>query len=274
MASAKTTTDHNTIKKWVEKRGGKPARVKGTGSGDGDPGILRIDYPGYSGEDTLEEIEWDEFFEAFEDNNLAFLYQDEGKSRFSKFVARNGAAAEEGEEEEDEEEEYEEEDEDADMDAVDLLESQHREVEALFGQLRETESAEERGELFAELADQLAAHAKIEETIFYPKVCDEDTSEILHHSVEEHLSVKRVLAELLEMEPDDAAFMGKIDELEELVRDHVEDEEMELFPQVRESEIDLVALARRMEKKFADLIAAEPRSEVPNEIDKAASLPC
>lgn len=272
MASAKTTTDHNTIKKWVEKRGGKPARVKGTGSGDGDPGILRIDYPGYSGEDTLEEIEWDEFFEAFEDNHLAFLYQDEGKSRFSKFVARNGAADEEEEDEEEEEEE--EEDQDAEMDAVDLLESQHRDVEALFGQLREAESAEERGELFAELADQLAAHSKIEETIFYPKVCDEDTSEILHHSVEEHLSVKRVIAELLEMEPDDAKFMSKIDELEELVSDHVEDEETELFPQVRESDVDLQALARRMEKKFADLIAAEPRSKVPNEIDKAASLPC
>jgi hemerythrin superfamily protein len=271
MASAKTTTDHNTIKKWVEKRGGTPARVKGTGSGDGDPGILRIDYPGYSGEDTLEAIEWDDFFEAFEENQLAFLYQDEGKSRFSKFIARDGA--EEGDEEvEEEDEEYEEED--AEMDAVELLESQHREVEGLFEQLREAESARERGELFAELADQLAAHTKIEETIFYPKVCDEDTSELLHHSVEEHLAAKRVIAELLDMKPSDAAFMRKIDELEELVRDHVEDEELELFPQVRELDIDLDALARRMEKKFADLIAAEPRSEVPKEIDHVASLPC
>jgi hemerythrin superfamily protein len=270
MASAKSTTDHNIIKKWVEKRGGTPARVKGTGTDADDPGILRIDFPGFSGEDTLEPIAWDEFFDAFEANELAFLYQDEGNSRFSKFIARDGAEAEE--EEEEEEEELDEDD--AEMDAVDLLESQHREVESLFEQLREAESARERSELFAELADQLAAHAKIEETIFYPKVCDEDTSKLLHHSVEEHLSVKRVIAELLEMEPSDAQFMRKIDELEELVRDHVEDEELELFPQVRESDIDLEALARRLEKRFADLIAAEPRSEVPNEIDQAASLPC
>jgi len=87
-----TTTNHDEIRRWVEERGGRPARVKDTGSGDGDPGILRIDYPGGSGDDTLEEISWDEFFEAFEENELAFLYQEETKdgsqSRFSKLVSR------------------------------------------------------------------------------------------------------------------------------------------------------------------------------------------
>ena len=78
-------------KKWVEDRGGRPAIVKGTERGDS--ALLRIDYPGYSGEDTLEEISWEEFFEIFDDNKLAFLYQDKtedgGKSRFSKFVNRS-----------------------------------------------------------------------------------------------------------------------------------------------------------------------------------------
>jgi hypothetical protein len=95
MASAdsgsKTTTDHNEIRSWVEERGGRPARVKGTENKQG-AGILRIDYPGFSGEDTLETITWEEFFQAFEDNNLAFLYQDETKdgseSRFSKLIER------------------------------------------------------------------------------------------------------------------------------------------------------------------------------------------
>jgi hemerythrin superfamily protein len=265
MASAKTTTDHQTIQQWVEKRGGHPARVKGTGSGD-DPGILRIDYPGFSGEDTLEEIEWDDFFEAFEANQLAFLYQDQPKSRFSKFVSRDGA--------EDEEEEEEEAEELEEFDAVDLLESQHREVEELFEQIREAGTARERGRLFAELADQLAAHTKIEETIFYPKVCDEDTSELLHHAVEEHLAAKRVLAELLDLEPSDEQFMSKVAELEQLISEHVEEEETELFPQVREGDVDLVALGQRLEKRFADLIAAEPRTKVPKEIDAVAALPC
>lgn len=53
--------------------------------------VLRVDFPGYSGEDSLEEISWDEFFEKFDQENLEFLYQDEtkdgGESRFCKFVS-------------------------------------------------------------------------------------------------------------------------------------------------------------------------------------------
>lgn len=91
-AESKVTTNHEEIQRWVEERGGHPARVKGTESKQG-PGLLRIDYPGFSGEDTLETISWDEFFVAFEDNNLAFLYQEEKKdgseSRFSKLIDRD-----------------------------------------------------------------------------------------------------------------------------------------------------------------------------------------
>jgi len=80
---SKTTTDHEEIRRWVEERDGNPARVEGTN-------LLRIDYPGFSGEQTLEQISWDEFFEIFDENNLKFLYQentkDGGQSRFSKFV--------------------------------------------------------------------------------------------------------------------------------------------------------------------------------------------
>lgn len=87
-SEAKVTTDHDEIREWVEERGGNPARVKGTE-------VLRIDYPGFSGEERLEEIEWDDFFKAFEENNLAFLYQEKTKdgkqSRFSKLVDRDKA---------------------------------------------------------------------------------------------------------------------------------------------------------------------------------------
>ena len=98
MASAKTTTDHDEIRDWVESRGGSPARVRRTGRrAAGDPGILRIDFPGFSGEETLEHIDWDEWFDAFEKNNLAFLYQEKvaggRESRFSKLVARRGGRA-------------------------------------------------------------------------------------------------------------------------------------------------------------------------------------
>lgn len=91
-AEAKVTTDHTEIRQWVEERNGRPARVKGTESKN-SAGLLRIDYPGFTGEDTLEEITWEQFFNAFEENGLAFLYQEETKdgkeSRFSKLVDRD-----------------------------------------------------------------------------------------------------------------------------------------------------------------------------------------
>jgi hypothetical protein len=93
-AESKTTTDHDEIKQWVEERGGRPARVKGTETGESG-GLLRIDYPGFTGEDTLEPITWEEFFQAFDENKLAFLYQEETKdgkeSRFSKLINRDSA---------------------------------------------------------------------------------------------------------------------------------------------------------------------------------------
>lgn len=91
---SKTTTDHREIQRWAEERGGKPTHVKGTG-GANDPGILRIDFPGYSGQGKLEPISWDEFFKKFDEQQLAFTYQDvtaEGqKSNFNKLISRHTA---------------------------------------------------------------------------------------------------------------------------------------------------------------------------------------
>jgi hypothetical protein len=89
QSESRTRADREEIRRWAEERGGRPAGVKGTG-GSGDPGVLRIMFD--EGEENLEEISWEQFFDAFEQNNLAFLYQertsDGGVSRFHKFVSR------------------------------------------------------------------------------------------------------------------------------------------------------------------------------------------
>jgi hypothetical protein len=91
----KATTDHDEIRRWAEERGGKPARVRGTGQGD-DVGILRIDFPGGAGSDELEHISWDDWFRAFDEKDLAFLYQEEKASgegsTFFKLVRRDDSA--------------------------------------------------------------------------------------------------------------------------------------------------------------------------------------
>jgi hypothetical protein len=94
---SKVTTDHKKIQKWTEDRKGVPATVKGTERNGDDEGILRIHFPSHSDRSSLEEISWEDFFEKFEEAELAFLYQEktkEGKeSRFFKFVDRNSEAA-------------------------------------------------------------------------------------------------------------------------------------------------------------------------------------
>lgn len=88
-----STTDHNTIRRWIEERGGRPATVRGTERGSEEAGILRVDFPGRGEEQKLESLEWEEFFDKFEEADLAFLYQDKTKdgntSRFFKFVSRH-----------------------------------------------------------------------------------------------------------------------------------------------------------------------------------------
>ena len=89
MSQAKTTTDHDQIRRWAEARGGRPSIVRTRGEG----GILRIDFQ--EPDENLEQISWDDFFRIFEERSLAFLYQDEisgHESRFNKLVDRNSDA--------------------------------------------------------------------------------------------------------------------------------------------------------------------------------------
>jgi ferritin-like metal-binding protein YciE len=103
--SGHTTTNHDFIRQWVEERGGWPARVVGTGA-ENDAGLIRIDFPGFSGEGSLERIEWEEWFEGFEENQLAFLHRDMDHGggdldRFNKLISRgDDDGDEEGEGEE------------------------------------------------------------------------------------------------------------------------------------------------------------------------------
>lgn len=87
---AEATTDHDTIRKWAESHGGKPAAVDRTHKG-GDVGIIRIMFPEaqQSKHESLVEITWDEFFKEFEERDLALLYEKD--SMFNKIVGRDTA---------------------------------------------------------------------------------------------------------------------------------------------------------------------------------------
>jgi hypothetical protein len=90
-AASKTTTDHGAIRKWAEKRGGHPTSVTGTEHGREAAGVLRFDFG--VRDEKLHAVDWNAFFDKFEESKLAFLYQDktaDGKvSRFHKFIHRH-----------------------------------------------------------------------------------------------------------------------------------------------------------------------------------------
>jgi hypothetical protein len=91
-SSSRVLTDHDEIRRWAEERGARPSAVQRTHTDD-NVGIIRLDFPGYSGGDSLEEIEWDEWFDKFDDNNLALIVQEETaggeQSNFNKIVSRD-----------------------------------------------------------------------------------------------------------------------------------------------------------------------------------------
>jgi hypothetical protein len=90
-AMSKTTIDHDEIKQWAESHGGVPAAVDRTHEDGGDVGIIRLMFPksAQSEHGALVEISWDEFFEQFDEAELALIYDD--NSLFNKLIGRDTA---------------------------------------------------------------------------------------------------------------------------------------------------------------------------------------
>lgn len=161
------------------------------------------------------------------------------------------------------------------MNAIEMLKKQHRQVEKLFKELEGAKSAESRRKTFELIADALAVHATIEERHFYPAVKEEQTEDILLESVEEHLEIKRVIADMLAMDAGDENFEAKAKVLQEDIEHHVEEEETVLFPTVEKlfDAETLVELAEAMQETQDELISAgNPRDAIPTETDAAAPV--
>ena len=161
------------------------------------------------------------------------------------------------------------------MDALELLDQQHKEIESLFGRLESHDLRRDKKlSVFRRLADLLAIHSTIEENHFYPLVRTSDTEELLMESLEEHLAVKRLLADLMKMSIDDEQFDAKVAVLEEQVNEHVKEEREELFPQVQRllDADQLEAIGQLMTATVADLEDRAPRLDVPLQTMEAAPL--
>jgi hemerythrin superfamily protein len=152
------------------------------------------------------------------------------------------------------------------LNAIDLLKRQHREVEELFAQA-EKAGGEEKRELANAIADKLAVHVAIEEKYFYPATRTTRTEQLLREAVEEHLSAKRLLADLIEADPENPQFDAKVKVLKAQIKHHVDEEEGQLFPKVLDliSTQELEDLAVVMQDTAEELEQGEPREIIPLE---------
>lgn len=161
------------------------------------------------------------------------------------------------------------------MNAIVMLELQHREVEDLFDELQSERSPDARRAVFVQIADALAIHAAIEERHFYPAVNKRPTMDILLDSVEEHLEIKRLIADLLTTDARSEDFDAKLQVLRDDVAHHVREEEKELFPRVKrlfdEQTLSVVG-ASMAETQLEMRRAGNPRDTIPGETDVAAPL--
>jgi hypothetical protein len=140
--------------------------------------------------------------------------------------------------------------------ALAFLMRQHREVEGYFDAYENAETDAEKLQLSEKISLALAVHAKIEEELLYPAAQDSiEDGDLVDEALVEHATAKDLIAQIETMSVDEPLFDAKVKVLSEYTAHHVEEEETELFPEIRKSDMDLSPIAKRLEKRAAELKA-------------------
>ena len=140
------------------------------------------------------------------------------------------------------------------QDAIALLKADHREVEDLFSQFEKARSR--KLELAREICNALKVHTQIEEEIFYPAVKPKIDEEMVNEAIVEHVAAKDLIAEIEAMDGSEELFEAKMKVLQEQIEHHVEEEEKEMFKEVRDTRLDLKELGTQMATRKEELMAA------------------
>ena len=140
-------------------------------------------------------------------------------------------------------------------DAIKLLTEDHKEVKKLFDEYKKLAEkqapAQERQELATRICAMLTVHTTIEEELFYPlarEALGED-DDLIDEAAVEHASAKDLIAQIENSSPDEPLYDAKVTVLGEYIQHHVKEEEGELFPKVRKSELDLAVLGAEMAER-------------------------
>lgn len=141
------------------------------------------------------------------------------------------------------------------QDATTLLRADHKAVALLFEQYENARSSSKKKALVAQICAELTVHAQIEEEIFYPQVkAALNDTELVPEAVVEHATLKDLIEQLEDGEPDNEIYDAKVKVLSEYVKHHVREEQNEIFPKVKESKLDLYALGEQLMQRKEELM--------------------
>lgn len=141
-------------------------------------------------------------------------------------------------------------------DAIKLLKDDHKEVKSWFKQYEDLEDDAEKQALADKICLALTVHAQIEEEIYYPATREAiDDDDLLDEAEVEHASAKQLIAEIQAMKAGDRLFDAKVTVLGEYIDHHVQEEESEMFPESRDSDLDLKALGVQLAARKEELMA-------------------
>jgi hemerythrin superfamily protein len=141
---------------------------------------------------------------------------------------------------------------DAPRDAVALLKQDHRTVEALFDQFEEADESEQSA-IAERVCQLLTVHAQIEEEILYPAAKnaleDEEDSELVAEAEVEHASAKDLISKIEGMTTEDESFKATVKVLSEYIKHHVKEEEGEMFPKLKKTDLDLKEIGSQLAQR-------------------------
>lgn len=145
------------------------------------------------------------------------------------------------------------------IDAIELLIDDHEKVKKMFTDFEAATDAEEKGAIAQLICQELIVHTAIEEQVFYPAVrAAIDDDDLVDEAIVEHDSAKELIGQLQSMTPDDEQYDAKVKVLKEYIEHHVKEEEEEMFPQVRASELDLDYYGEQLMERKEQLMAQPP----------------
>jgi hemerythrin superfamily protein len=140
-------------------------------------------------------------------------------------------------------------------DAVAMLKADHKKVSELFAEFESARSPARKKDLVTQICGELTVHTELEEEIFYPAVkAALKDKELVPEAVVEHASIKELIAQVQDAEPDGEEYDAKIKVMSEYVKHHVKEEQTEMFPKAQESKLDLVALRDEMMARKEELL--------------------